>query len=177
LDGFESIIKPSKRDRKQLDGFFSDTLKYNQNETTSVIKLLKTYFIYTLRDLQSLTDEGWKILFNLMPSRADDIREEVEKLDFESPTESLLNTKDEFEQMSDWHKTERFLFHRAKMYDRLNKTGYVNLEALKKSFENERKVKSFNIDPTMLNELEKRFSSFCLADENKIKMNRGLHRV
>ena len=46
-----------------------------------MFKCLKGHFIFKLKDLQSLSDEGWKILFNLMPSRADEIREEIDKLD------------------------------------------------------------------------------------------------
>jgi hypothetical protein len=159
-----------------LDGFFSEILKYDKTETDNVLKCLKGLFIYKLKDLQSLTDEGWKILFNLMPSRADEIREEIDKLDNEtSKTDSApKKSKDELDSMIDWHKLERFLFFKANMHERLSKTGYLNIDALKKNFDNERNVKSFNIDPVLLDELERRFSSFCIPDEHKIKMNRGI---
>lgn len=171
---FVSMIKQNKADKKQLKGFFSEILKYDKTETSSMMKLLNGHLIYKLKDLQSLTDEGWKILFNLMPSRADEIREEVDKLDNDNaPTTATLNNKSDLEQMTDWHKLERFLFHKANMHDVLRKTGFLNLDALLKNFENERKVKSFNIDPILLNELETRLKSFTIPDEHNVKMNRG----
>jgi hypothetical protein len=162
-----------------LDGFFREILKYDNNETNNVLKCLKGLFIYKLKDLQSLTDDGWKILFNLMPSRAGEIREEIDKLESETSTTTSpsVKTKDELESMIDWHKLERFLFYKANMDERLSKTGYLNIGALKKNFDNERNVKSFNIDPILLDELERRFLSFCIPDEHKIKMNRGILRL
>jgi hypothetical protein len=159
-----------------LDGFFREILKYDKKETDNVLKCLKALFIYKLKDLQSLTDEGWKILFNLMPSRAGEIREEIDKLEnvTSATTSPSVKTKYELELMIDWHKLERFLFYKANMDERLSKTGYLNIDALKKNFDNERNVKSFNIDPVLLDELERRFSSFCIPDEHKIKMNRGI---
>ena len=118
-----------------MDGFFSEILKYDKTETDNVLKCLKGLFIYKLKDLQSLTDEGWKILFNLMPSRADEIREEIDKLDNETSTTnsaSVKSAKDELESMIDWHKLERYLFYKANMHERLSKTGYLNADALKK---------------------------------------------
>ena len=129
----QSIIKTNQSDKKQLTGFFSQTLKYDKAATDSVIKELKDLFIFSLKDLQSLTDEGWKILFQRMPSRSDEIREEVDKLDFESSTSQGQSKRDEFEMMTDWHKFERVLFYKANMLEKLAKTGYINYEYLNKN--------------------------------------------
>ena len=70
-----------------------------------------------------------------MPSRADQIREEIDKLDNDISTtkdSSSVKPKDEFELMNDWHKLERFLYHEANMHQQLSKTGYLNKGWVKK---------------------------------------------
>ena len=173
LKDFASIVKIKKSDKKQLDGFFTQILKYSDNETRNIIALLNKLYVYSLKDLQSLSDDGWKLLFNQMPSRTDEIREETEKLESINSTSGFSIVKDECEQLSDWHKVERFLYFEAKMTTELNMTGYLSLEALTKSFEKEEKDKTYNMDTSLSNDLKRRFESFTLQDKYSLKKNRG----
>jgi hypothetical protein len=121
-ENFESIINFNQGDKKQLRVFLSELLKYDDMETQKVLKVLSNLLIYSIKDLQNLNDEGWKLLFNLMPSRVDEIREEINKLDdnVNDGKSDKKKSKDILEQKADWHKLERFLFHKAKMSDQFN---------------------------------------------------------
>lgn len=153
--------------------FLTNTLKYDKQEAFSISNLLSKFHISSIKDLQNLSDEGWRILFNQIPSRIDEIREEVEKIDLESSS-SNSKQNDEFEQLNDWHRLERFLFHKANMKETLEKTGYLSLDALIKNFDHEEKVKTFNIESSLFEDIKNRFKSFTIPDEEKIKITRGI---
>ena len=168
-----SHVKIKKSNKKQLSGFLTQILKYSDSEANTIITVLTSLRIFTLKNLQSLSEDGWKLVFNQMPSQADEIREEIAKLDIDNSTPGSYQFRHECEELSDWHKVVRFLYYEAKMTEKLNETGYLNADALAKSFEQEARNKTYNMEKSLSDDLKRRFKSFTLQDKYSLKKNRG----
>ena len=165
-----SKMKPSN-----LSEFFQRFLRYNRGESTAIIDTLNSHHIYSLNDLQKLSSDGWSSLNSKIPSRVDEIKAEVDKIDAENLIDENFYKKSIFEQKSDWHKLKRYLYYtsdKENKTSRLKETGFLDWEALDASFENEKKVKTFNMG-FIIDDIKSALENFTIEDHYQLHKNHG----
>ena len=80
-----------------LKDFLNNSLETND---TNVIKTLLSLFITSVKDLKTLSDDGWRIIENRMPALSIVLRREVEKLlDYE---QNSMDKRTRGEHLNDW---------------------------------------------------------------------------
>ena len=100
---------------------------------------LKKLSIYEVNDLADLDDKGWEILKSNLPSRADKLKDSVEKINRNKSQQKIqLGLKTKSQQLNEWHKVKRFLLHKSNMIDLLNKTAFLDRVALRGCFDDQK---------------------------------------
>ena len=105
----------------------------------SLKERLNKLFIFEISDLIDLDDKGWEILKSNFPSRTEKLKDSVEKINRnKSQQTTQLGLKTKNQQLNEWHKVKRFFFYKSNMIDLLKKTAYLDRDALRGCFDDQK---------------------------------------
>lgn len=172
-----NITTNSNAINMKINDFLESRLRYSNEVVSRVASYLDSKCINSLEELSTLNDDGWTNFSQNLPTVASKIRNEIGKL---SEKKSLLGesnakktNKSKAELLGDWHKTVRFLFYEAEMFDELSELGYLSEEALTLGLEEQRQSKSFNGGP-ILEQIKKAFDVFTIKPNDSIILSHGM---
>ncbi len=116
-----------------------------------MIKVFKQFRIDSIHELSRLDEHGWTQLQNHIPAHVEGIRNSVNALQFKTIGNNKIrnsnNESSRAESLHSWHKCLLSLYYYSgSKYDEL---GYLNQDALKNGFEEQKQNKEFDIGPVL----------------------------
>ncbi|CAF0753965.1 unnamed protein product [Brachionus calyciflorus] len=179
IPGFVSIVTLDNNLNilnMNLNEFLEIRLRFSQNDITRIIGIFDSKSITSVEELTALSDDSWNTLYQNFPTKAAKIRDEISRAS--SNTNSFLNTetisaKSPAEILGDWHKTLRFLYYEAEMFDKLKEVGWLSKEALDLGLKEQKNSKSFNGGP-MLAQIKNAFEAFAIKPNENVSLSHGM---
>lgn len=113
------------------------------------LKVFKQFRIDSIDELKRLDEQGWTQLQNHIPAHVECIRNSVNALQIKTNRNKIRgsNESSQSELLHSWHKCLLSLYYYSgSKYDEL---GYLNQDALKSGFEEQKINKEFDIGPVL----------------------------
>lgn len=139
-----------------------------------IMGIFKSQVIYSIHDLLNITD--WDRISQLLSAHHNKIRNSLDK--YRNITTSLTSNvnkreKTNSELLADWNKAKLFLFYEAEMKEMLANCGFIEKQALKEGFKEQREDKDYDGGP-VLSEIEKVIEHFTEPNKPLRKNSHGL---
>lgn len=158
------LFKEENQDNLDLETFLRIELNINnQQQLNEMIKRFQHNLIYSLEDLMKIKD--WDEFGRNIPGHADALQPALDRYRNTSAqtarSQSVTDKRSKGELMNDWNKVKLFLFFESNMPKELNgeRFGFIDKQALKEGFEEQRKDPEFDGGP-ILNDIEKVIEHF-----------------
>jgi hypothetical protein len=130
--------------------------------------------IYSIHNLLDITD--WEPISQLVPAQYNKIRNSLDKYrNVSTGLSSSVKPKEvsKAELLAEWNKAKLFLFYEAGMEDMLKMQGFIEKQALKDGFKEQKEDKDYDGGPTLV-DIEKVMEHFTQTNKPLRKNSHGL---